>query len=142
MNIGIIAVKDYVVYKSLDGNLSLYKVLAIEQNFDKLDITINIIDYNGKLGRKKFTTTLKGKDGKQRIFRYWLQVKDRVIIKDTQELGEVTSLFVETTSDTLKGESYRNMVEILTNKQQQFTYSFDEVHKHIDLFTIQLGAKV
>jgi len=121
---------EFVFYKSLDGLLSFYKVLTVEQDFDGLSIRIKGLDNGGEVKGKDFSTTIKDKKrGNQRLFRIWIQPKDRVYIKDAKEEGVVERFLV----DWRKKEDYTNMVEIISVSKRQYLYTMDEVVNKIEL---------
>ena len=130
--IRVIEKGEIVFYKDLNGTLSLYKVLNVDVAFTGTDVTLQQIDYSGGLGKKKFTTSLLGKkgsnEGKQRIFRVWVQPGDLVKILETGKPGSVQTLFCEENSGVLK-----NMVEIADDRGMRYTYPLESASDKIEL---------
>lgn len=128
-----ITVGEFIFYRSLNGDLSIYKVLG-KSGKDEYEIQQVNFDGNITYKSKKFTTTLKDKNGKQRLFRIWLQPEDRVKIvtpiSNQVIFGRVSNYLIE--ESTTKKE-YTNQVEIISDTSQQYIYSFDEAKKIIDL---------
>lgn len=130
--IRVIEKGEIVFYKDLNGTLSLYKVLNVDVAFTGTDVTLQQIDYSGGLGKKKFTTSLLGKkgsnEGKQRIFRVWVQPGDLVKILETGKTGSVQTLFCEENSGVFK-----NMVEIADDRGMRYTYPLESASDKIEL---------
>ena len=131
--IRVIEKGEIVFYKDLNGALSLYKVLNVDVAFTGTDVTLQQIDFSGGLGKKKFTTSLLGKkginEGKQRIFRVWVQPGDMVKIMENGKIGSVQSLFREENPTGV----FKNMVEIADDRGMRFTYPLDSASDKIEL---------
>lgn len=137
--IRVIEKGEVVFYKDLNGALSLYKVLNVDINFTGTEATLQQIDYSGGLGKKKFTTSLLGKkgsnEGKQRIFRSWLQPGDMVLIKEANnQNGKVETLYCE---ETLSGV-FTNKVDVTSSNGMRYVYTLDEASEKLELVNYEI----
>lgn len=125
----VVSKEDIVLYKKLDGTYEAYKALSVNRTSKGFSISLQIISERGTLGSKRFTTQLIGKKngGKQRVFRCWLQLGDKVIIKETHSDGIVQNI--------CNSSGYKSVVVDITENStgRLFEYTLVEAVDKIDL---------
>lgn len=125
---------EFVFYKSLNGDLSIYKIQGRKTTIGIDEYELVQVNSNGSISKnsKRFTTTLKNKSGEIRLFRIWLQPSDRVKMNNVLSgnvYGTVERYLVEQKPD----KSYVNMVEVISTDNKQHLYTFEQAEKQVEI---------
>ena len=107
---------EYVLYKSLDDNLSFYKVITANSG---IGMYIQKYGREGKINQK-FWSSLKDKNGRQRILKSWLQIGDKLVYKNKVK-GSIRSIFVD-------NEDGKLFVEFVTEKSQEILIEYIDAY--------------
>lgn len=128
-----ISAGEYVFYKSMNGDLSIYKVQGRTNTTGTDEYDLIQVNSNGEISQKskKFKTTLRNKNGEVRLFRIWLQPGDKVKMNNVLSgniHGTVEKYFIEQ-----RQSSYDNMVEIISTDNKQHLYTFGQAEKQLEI---------
>ena len=130
-NLQAVSLGDIVIYRANDRTKSLYQVVSEPVPTNKgLEFELRIINPYGTLGKKSFYSTMTRVDGEQRIFRSWVQPKDRVRVTYAQGSsyeGVVQCLMFDSGNETAEIS-----VEVMTDKRQQLLMSLAEAREFLE----------
>lgn len=124
MNINMVCKNDYVLYRDVQDNDTLYKVLSAPKD---CNFMLGMIGEFGELTKKQFETTMTRTTGSQRIFRTWLQKGDRVRVDTLNITGHVSMLSMSLDNNP------RIFVQILSDKGGTYNIEISEAYAEVEL---------
>ena len=127
---------EFVFYKSMNGDLSIYKIQGRSSNTTEIDeYDLIQVNSNGDITKnsKNFKATLKNKSGEIRLFRIWLQPGDKVRMNNVLS-GSVHGVVEKyNIHQTINNKGYTNMVEVISSDNKQHLYTFEQAEKQLEI---------
>ena len=126
---------EFVFYKSMNGDLSIYKIQGRSNTTGKDEYDLIQVNSNGDITKnsKKFKTTLKNKSGEIRLFRIWLQPGDKVRMNNVLS-GSVHGVVEKyNIHQSINNNDYTNMVEVISSDNKQHLYTFEQAEKQLEI---------
>lgn len=126
---------EFVFYKSMNGDLSIYKIQGRSNTTGKDEYELVQVNSNGDITKnsKKFKTTLKNKSGEIRLFRIWLQPGDKVRMNNVLS-GSVHGVVEKyNIHQSINNKDYTNMVEVISSDNKQHLYTFEQAEKQLEI---------
>lgn len=126
---------EFVFYKSMNGDLSIYKIQGRSNTTGKDEYDLIQVNSNGDITKnsKKFKTTLRNKSGEIRLFRIWLQPGDKVRMNNVLS-GSVHGVVEKyNIHQTINNKDYTNMVEVISSDNKQHLYTFEQAEKQLEI---------
>jgi len=132
-----ISAGEFVFYKSLNGDLSIYKVQGVEykvQGNGDAEYKLVQVNSDGNISKnsKRFDTTLRNKQGSIRLFRIWLQPGDKVKMNNVLS-GNIQGVVEKFMVEQRSNKEYVNLIEVISNDNKQHLYTFDQAEKQLEI---------
>ena len=126
---------EFVFYKSMNGDLSIYKIQGRSNTTGKDEYDLIQVNSNGYITKnsKNFKTTLKNKSGEIRLFRIWLQPGDKVRMNNVLS-GSVHGVVEKyNIHQAINNKDYTNMIEVISSDNKQHLYTFEQAEKQLEI---------